>query len=142
MLFYHKITCIFMIYVYLSRTFFVAIYALFPPIFWAEKQTPPIFFFTNVWFLRSQTIPLWNIPNDCILLHRQMGSSRNVHCQKQKWVLIQFQIATSLRPGKMLGLDCQIKMGQPVCQILLKHCNRPSIHSKSGINLTERDYVL
>ena len=41
--FYHKITCIFMIYVYLSRTFFVAIYALFPPIFWPVKQTPPIF---------------------------------------------------------------------------------------------------
>ena len=37
MLFHHKITCIFMIYVYLSRKFFIAIHALFPPIFLAWK---------------------------------------------------------------------------------------------------------
>ena len=37
MLFYPKITCIFMIYVYLSWKFVVAIYALFPPIFLAWK---------------------------------------------------------------------------------------------------------
>ena len=43
MLFYHKTTCNFMIYVYLTRTFFVAIYALFPPIFWPGKETPLLF---------------------------------------------------------------------------------------------------
>ena len=37
MLFYHKITCIFMIYVCLSQKFVVAIYAVFPPIFLAGK---------------------------------------------------------------------------------------------------------
>ena len=36
-LFYHKITCIFIICVYLSCKFVVAIYALFPPIFLAWK---------------------------------------------------------------------------------------------------------
>ena len=44
MLFYHKITFIFMIFVYLSRTFFVAIYALFPPIFLACKVDSANFF--------------------------------------------------------------------------------------------------
>ena len=37
MLFYHQITCIFMIYVYLLQKFVVAIYAVFPPIVLAWK---------------------------------------------------------------------------------------------------------
>ena len=44
MLFYHQITCIFMIYVYLLQKFVVAIYAVFPPIVLAWKLDSANFF--------------------------------------------------------------------------------------------------